>query len=463
MYRIGVRSLPLLYTGLLLASAGCSDPETLVVEVMTGQETDTFSLDPAVTRVELRAVGNDGASLGNASAAPGGELSLGTLSTETLARFEVHGYDVDGELRVRGRSLSLVLGGIDNGFVPVFAQRVERWSRPPGALDHGHVRGVGGVLGERYLMLIGGEGLGANPAQIAFYDMLAWGGSQGPVLAFSPESMVISADAQAALIIAGERAQWVEFDTGAFIDVQPPEGLGSFADVSGGRTVVGPDAAYLVGATREGEATDRVLVVEADRSLRTARLVRARAGAAAVWVDGEGLVIAGGSAETPGVEVLSYDAEEVILTADPRPFAADEVRGATAVPVNDGGAVWLMCGAAADGTAAAVRQLDLVGCIDSCISTEVSTEPSDLQACNAFATPGGVLLTGETTAGESFGETVAFGITADGQMVQSLPFRERRWGATTVAAPNGTLAVLGGSGGDGEPALSVELLFPVED
>ncbi len=429
-----------------------------MVEVMTGQETDTFSLDPAVTRVELRAVGNDGANLGSASAAPGGELSLGALSTETLARFEVHGYDVDGELRVRGRSLSVVLGGIESGFVPVFAQRVERWSRPPGKLDHSHVGGVGGVLAERYLMLAGGDALGADPAKVAFYDLLSWGGSEGPTLDLVPDSLVVSADARAVLVIAGERAQWVEFDTGVIVDVEPPEGLSSFADVSGGRAVVGSDAAYVVGATRDGAATDRVLVVEADRSLRTARLVRARAGAAAVWVEGEGLVIAGGSMESPGVEVLSYDPEDVVLTSDPRPFAIDDVAGATAVAVNDGGAVWLLCGAASDGTSAGVRQLDLAGCIDDCEATEVFDQPRDLTRCSAFSTPSGVLLTGDTAAGE----TVAFNISADGQTVTALDFREPRFGATTIAAPNGTLAVLGGSDGT-EPRLSVELLFPAEE
>lgn len=456
MYRTGVRFLRVLCPALLIA--GCSDPETLVVEVMTGQETDTFSLDPAVTRVELRAVGNDGANLGSASAAPGGELSLGTLSTETLARFEVHGYDVDGDLRVRGRSLSVVLGGIESGFVPVFAQRVERWSRPPGALDHSHVRGVGGVLAERYLMLTGGEGLGGEPTQITFYDLLSWGGSEGPTLNFAPESLVVSADARAALVIAGERAQWVEFDNGVIVDVELPEGLSSFAEVSGGRTVVGSEAAYVVGATRDGSATDRVLVVEADRSLRTARLVRARAGAAAVWVEGEGLVVAGGSAESPGVEVLSYNADDVVLTADPRPFAIDEVAGATAVAVNDGAAVWLLCGATPDGTSAGVRQLDLAGCIDDCAPTEVFDQLVDLTRCNAFSTPSGVLLTGDTAAGE----TVAFKLSADGQAVAPLGFREPRFGATTVAAPNGTLAVLGGGNGT-DPVVSVELLFPTEE
>lgn len=429
-----------------------------MVEVMTGQETDTFSLDPAVTRVELRAVGNDGARLGSASAAPGGELSLGPLSTETLARFEVRGFDVDGELQVRGRSLSLVLGGVERGFVPVFAQRVERWSRPPGALDHGHVNGVGGVLAERYLMLTGGEALGGEAGQIAFYDMLAWGGSQGPVLELAAASMVVSADAQAALIISGDNAQWVEFATNVIADVQPPEGLSSFSEVSGGRTVVGPDAAYVVGATRDGEPTDRVLVVDPDRSLRTARLVRPRAGAAAVWIEGDGLVVAGGSSEAPGVEVLSYDAEEVILTADPRPFAADETNGATGVQVDDSGEVWLLCGRDATGMPAPVRRLDLPGCIDSCAPETVTDALPQLSNCQAFATPSGTLLAGEGTD-----ETLAFRLGFDDGGVLAMTLREPRQGATAIPAPNGTLALLGGRRLDGDAVLSVELFFPAED
>jgi hypothetical protein len=58
------------------------------------------------------------------------------------------------------------------------------------------------------------------------------------------------------------------------------------------------------------------------------------------------------------------------------------------------------------------------------------------------------------------GETLAFRVSFNEGTVTSLPLRDPRRGATAVAAPNGTLAILGGEKTVGGAATSVELYFP---
>jgi hypothetical protein len=179
-----------------------------------------------------------------------------------------------------------------------------------------------------------------------------------------------------------------------------------------------------------------------------------RARAAATWVDGVGLVVAGGSDTAAGVEVLA-DGE---TTPQPLAFPPDPTSGATAVLGTEGDLV-LVCGTDA-GTAAPIRQLD-VDCTADCMPTILSADlGATLEACHAFAIEGErVLLTGSDSADgvmRSFSFAVA---TAD---VVEHALREPRKGAVTLPAPNGTLAIIGGShaGDDTSAALTIETLFP---
>src|SRR5688572_6708042 len=142
--------------GLLVA--GCSDDRVVTLDVTVGHETDAFRRDPAVTSVEVQAVGVDGAVLLSTASVPGGGFSLGDVPVSDLLRFELYGRDGAGDVRMRGRSLAVLLGAVDAEVLPLFAQRLGFWSRPPGSLTHGHEGGVGGALGERLLLLTGGTG-----------------------------------------------------------------------------------------------------------------------------------------------------------------------------------------------------------------------------------------------------------------------------------------------------------------
>lgn len=436
----------------LVLAAGCSDPLSLTIEVTPGHETDAFTLDPAVTRVTVTALDAGGAELTSATTNPGGGFQLGELPTDQLVRFEVRGSDDNGDLQMRGRSLGFVLGALEAEVFPVFAQRVDAWSRPPGELPHSHVDGLAGVLGERYLVLTGGTAIGGDPTDVLFYDMLSLGGTAGGSLSAAPKSMAVSKNGRALILIDDEQLIWLDFDSGEGPRLEAPEGLGAYANVAGGVAVESPDATFIVGATRVGEPSDRVLIIYADGTLASARLNTARSEAAASWVEGVGLVVAGGSVDGAGVEVIEDGATE----ADDLPFEPDPVQGAVAALGPGGEQVLLVCGTLA-GQPTAARILDL-DCGVTCAPAPLTADMGSLSGCTAFKSGDRVLVTGHNEAGVL--ESYAIDPIAD--TVTPLALREQRTGARVVAAPNGTLALIGGAHPDGSAAVTIETLFPSE-
>jgi len=227
---------PLLLAGLL---AACSDePPTIDVAVTIGQESGVFE---GIASVEVVAFAADGAEVVRGSAAPGGEVDLGEVPTDTLLTFEVRAEG--GGAAVRGRSLALLAGGVDGDVIPLFAQRTGSFARPPGALANAHVGGVAAVIAERWLLSTGGDlaisadGADVDPGAPEFYDLLAWGGAASTTLPRRARSIVTRGSA--ALIVDEAGATWVDFDSGSTFDVEAPSGI-TGSPVPGGITVDAP-------------------------------------------------------------------------------------------------------------------------------------------------------------------------------------------------------------------------------
>ncbi len=440
----------------LAVGGGCgADPRTITVEVTPGHEADAFHADPAVARFDVAVTSAQGDVSVTASAAPGGELDFGEIPVDSLLQIEVTGVDAAGAVVVRGRSLSgIYAAGLGSDVIPVFAQRLGAWARPPGELAAARAGAAAASLAERYVVLTGGEASGGgDPAAVDAYDLLAWGGSSAAALPRAARSIV--GRGEALLLVDGAGATWVDFAAGDTLDASLPTGLGSFADVAGGRTVEAPDGrSFVVGATRAAvDATAGVLVVEADGTLKGLELTAARAGAAAAWVEGIGLVVAGGSETAPGVEVLAEGAAAFAT----RPFPPDPAQGAGAATTGLGEVV--LAGGVVAGAPAPTRRLD-PGCSSSCAAAAVdgAALPA-LEAVAAFALPGGrVIAAGAEPAPSGLNRT--FVVDAGAATATELPLREPRAGATVTPAPNGTLMLLGGAHPDGTPALTVEMLFP---
>ncbi len=432
-----------------LASVGCEPPpQVLRLDVTPGIESGDFVLDPAVTHFVIEARDHTGATVATNEAAPGSSFTLGQLPVTTLMTFEVTGRDSEQQVRVRGRSLAVLPSALNTDILPVFAQRLDRFSRPPDVLPEamGNIRLI--AAGSRHLMLVPVSTDGAPRAW--FYDLLALSFTGPLALPHAVRSFATDPLGKVVLIIGDEAASWVDFALGTIEAATLPGGLGGWSSVAGGDTVQGPGRQYVVAGTRSGDPSDTVLVVGADRSLEVARLRTARSGAAAAWLDGQGLVVAGGHATEAGVELLRADVTE----ASSLPFAADATTGASLVPTPTPGRMILLGGQDGNGPAA-TREL-AIDCLARCqaivVEPHIEVPITDSRAFQLSA--GRVLLSGHDTQGlrQSFEVFI-------GDRVEERPLREDRIGSDIAAGPNGSLFVAGGQTLNGQPVLHIERLW----
>jgi hypothetical protein len=442
----------------LLALAAChSSPAVLSLDITAGQETDAFTADPPVTRVDVSVTSLDGTVMLKTSAAPGGTFDLGDVKDDQQISVEVTGYTADGTSVMRGRSLTgLLLGSIQGGALPVFVQRTNQWARPPAGLPASHVGAPAAVLGERYLLVTGGANAGkdtrTDPTRGDSYDLFALGGATSGALPRVPETLVSFGTTVLSIDAGG--ATYVDLTAGTSTEATLPTGLDSFGDVAGGQVFGASDGRlFVVGATRTTSATRGVLVIGTDGTLSAFPLVTARKGAAAAWIDGAGLVVAGGSEDGAGVEVLGDTATKFVE----RPFPADPTEGAAAATDGKGGVV--LAGGVLMGSAAKTRTI-APGCAMACAATEVAGATPSVGLVNGHAytvAASRTLLVGDEASGD--GMTRVFLIDLGGAATE-MPLREARRGATPLPTPLGTLALLGGEKADGTAVTAVEMLFP---
>lgn len=461
-----VKLLAPLFLLLVTASAvaSCSDePDEIEVAISLGYESGAMQAEPAVVNVTVEAVDADGKVLASGSAEPGGSVDLGDYTTEEFVSFEVRGTDASGAPVLRGRSLGFLAGALDGEALPIFAQRLGELSRPPGGIPNGHVGGVATIIAERWLLSTGGsravaaDGGEAEPAAGDFYDLFAWDGASADTLPRAAASIV--SRSTSVLLIDGAGATWFDFDSGDQFDAAAPGGT-TFAAVAGGATVEAPDGVtFVVGATRTlaAGATTTILRVDDEGNLTAANLATARAGAAATWVDGVGLVVTGGSTEGAGIEVLGSDD----ATAHALPFPASAVTGAGLVSIGEStalrvGGVETLEGA--DGEAAAPSAVLSLTCAIDCAFDDFPAEAAlpPLQGTSAYSTPRGILAIGSDASGATRVHLVPLDRTAAIELL----LKEPRSGAAVTPAPNGTLAIIGGQLADGTGATHVEMFFP---
>jgi hypothetical protein len=446
-----------LTAGLFLCAAlggGCSTtPPNVHLDLTVGLETDAFSRDPKVISVLVQGLAPDGSVAVKATATPGGTFDFGEVANTDQLTFEVTGTDAQGQTVMRGRSLGAIPLDSVTGTLPVFVQRVNEWARPPGALAQTHVGGVASTGAERYLVLGGGASDKLDQADL--YDMFTLGGVTVGGIARPPETLVPRGTA--VLFADAKGATSIDLGTGVATDVTTPTGLASYGLVAGGQAIDSSDGrTFVVGGTRRvGDPTKSVLVAAADGTLTSLDLREARLGATAVWLEGVGLVVAGGSATGAGIEVLAPAATS-FATVD---FPPDPTVGAGAVVDGPNGVV-LIGGTVVGGAVAPIRRIDPT-CVNACMATMItgSDPPVGLTSVHAYTLGGErFIVVGDTV--EKTPETKTF-VLQLGKSATELPLREPRRGAAVVPAPNGTLAILGGTRvTDGTAARSVELLFP---
>ena len=241
-------------------------------------------------------------------------------------------------------------------------------------------------------------------------------------------------------------------------DVAAPLGI-SFADVAGAPSIVGDSGeAYLVGACRPGGTpTAAVLRVGTDQSLTALTLVTARSSAACTWVTGRGLVVAGGSDQGAGIEVMASAGS----TFAALPYDPDATQGAAAAALDDH-QVLVVGGVDAQGQPAAVHIVD-VSCSTACSAQQVAGDvgAAQLGTSSAFtlsSTSALVLGDCPSTSSDAGLSCVALLDLSGAQpAATAVSLHEPRSGAIATLLPNGMIGIVGGISPSGQAVRSIEV------
>lgn len=441
---------PFFLTSVLLALA-CSkedEPAPVVVRLDAGQEGDAWTQAPAPVEVTLLGL-QDGVSSQLARGPfPAERLDLGVLAAGSAWAFRAELRDAAGALVLRGVSPPLggsVLAGRE---LPVHCGRVGAFSRPTAGLTSGWRRPALALALDRYL-LVAGERLGDDGVSSELYDLAALiplvGGSPLPR---TPRTAAASRSGRALLIDDGG-ATLLDLSTGESATVVPDLA----GDAAGGLVVEdGDGGAFVVGAARSsGSPTGTVLRLDARGTLTRLALQQPRLGAAAAWVDGAGLVVAGGGVEA-SVELLSPGASAFVATG----LLLPATLGAALAPLSAAELV-LLGGLAPDQTPRAPVQLSL-SCAAGCPAP--APLPFSFEVSNGRSHAVGVgkaLVLGDRATGLV---TALIEATTEGPRLTEIPLRAPRRDASSLRLPDGRVAVLGGVDEAGAPVRSVELFTP---
>ncbi len=416
--------------------AACSSQATGTLQIVTGAETDTFTRDPAAVTLEVDSVDSSGTrSTLATSTLPASTIDLGTLDQTTVGTFDVTATDAAGDRVVYGQSVPFELGVLQGVTAPIFVQRTGELARMPGPLSDGRSAPVLGLFAGRYLFVGGGTAT-ATATTSQLYDFGAFAPlSSPPTLPMAPESVAFLGTV--ALLIDDAGATSYDFSQSTAVAATALPGA-TFADVSGGATVVADDGSqFVVGATRTtGTPTSAVLAFDASGNASWVTLSAPRLGAAAAtWVQGRGLVVIGGSASAPGVEIVSTGG----TSGAPLGYPPDDATGAGAAAL-DAQHVLLAGGLTGAGVDPGVRSIDLT-CTQQCSPAPWPALPASLSSAQVFASDASdALVVGD----DATATTHVYVLSAAAPTVE-LDTRVPLSGARAVVSPLGSVVLFGGA------------------
>jgi hypothetical protein len=435
----------------LAAALGCTSSAQGTIQLITDEEAGTFTKSPAPTELQVMAVESADASAVLATAAlPTSTIDLGQLAANAApVSINVSGLDAKGTRRVFGASLPLQYGALADVSVPIFVQRTGEFARLPGPLGDSRAAPTLAVVQGEYLLIAGGSDSSLSETTQLF-DFGAFGAlGTPPSLPRVPKSIALSGTI--AWLIDETGGTYFDFSDSEQLAIPVPP-MGSFADVAGGATVIDSTGAqYIVGGTRtSGAASAKVLKVDPNDTSNAAypygnpswlTLTAPRLGAAAAWVEGFGLVVAGGNdkgAGGAGVEVVRSGS----TSGAALPFPSDSSAGAGAAALDEHD-VLLAGGETAALADPGVRAIDLdctPSSSSSCIKTWGSL-PRVLATAQAFSwTVADALVVGNET---TTGATHAFRLTPKG--VTEVATKVGHTNARAVWSPVGTVVLFGGA------------------
>lgn len=435
-----------------IAAAACSSGDSGTLQIVTGEETDTFTATPATAYLQVQSVDTSGDPPTTIATQPisATSIDLGSLDESNVAAFQINGLDSSEQTRVTfGATVPLLFGDLNGVTLPVFMQRVNDFARIPGPLSTSREAPVLADVQGEYVFVAGGSG--ASPTSTEIYDFLWWDAlSSPPTLPLVPVSAAF-VGTTGWLFAADGTAQYFDLGYSDMGAITAPSG-GSFADIAGGATVVGDKGVqYIVGATRTtGAPTAAVLQIDpndtSDQNYQVGRptwvsLSAPRLGATATWISGQGLVVTGGSATAAGVEIVVLPTSGgTSVTGTPLPFAADPTEGAGATALSNE-TVIVAGGLSAGGDLTAINSID-VSCRASCLESAWSMPlPVPLLTAQAFTLNsttalivGNEAITGATHAYIATATSLA-------EVATKVPHTNAR----AIWTPVGSIALVGGS------------------
>jgi hypothetical protein len=418
----------------LTTFAACkTPPDEGEIQIITVD--DPFIGPPAATTLDVDGIDADGGvtSLVHAQSVSQSTIDMGDYDESATYAIRVTAFGADGGALAIGETLPVELGALSESVLDVFVQRKGALARLPGSLDDGRNAPLVGVLGGRYIFEAGGTDT-ATATTTNLYDLIAYASFEAPPsFTTAPQSIALS-DLEV-LSIDGSGGTWLDLTTGDTTAAVLPTAGPGWADVAGGLSVLADDGTvFIVGATRATGPTAAVLVVSTTQTLAWATLNTARAGAAAGWVSGLGLVVAGGSADpsSAGAELLGAAASK----ASSLPYPPDPTTGG-GLDALDSSHALLVAGSTA-------RVLDLSCAASSDAGSCVQTWTPTLTPALAFAQVFDIDSSSAFIVGEdATGANHAFRLSSTAS--QPVAFKIARNHARAVRLPLGPVAVVGGN------------------
>ncbi|HEU4405041.1 MAG TPA: hypothetical protein VFS43_07095 [Polyangiaceae bacterium] len=444
----------------LSSCSGDDEPEAVSFGLLLtpGQERDAWSRDPQPARVVVSArvpapggVGESTVTLAD-QAWPFDALATSGPPSGSYTVVSTEVYDATGAVVMRGETPPFLS---DEGYgreLPLLVGRVGEFARPEAKVVGTWPAPRPVLLDGRYVLLTGGEGAGADGGAELF-DLvrlapLLWRGK----LPRTPAS-VMTSDGANALLIDAQGASSYNFLSGTPGEVTMS--AGDAAALAGGDSVLSDaDAAeaFVVGATRPGAPSDKVLRVSKD-GLTVVKLATPRSRASAAWVKGRGLVVVGGAEGAP-VEVLAPKAStfKTLLVQAPATFEASLLPTPTAE-------LLVVGGVDAAGAPTPPQRLPL-GCAEACPAVAETLTLPTLRGGRAFdvGKAGTWLVVGADAEGFASAHLIDASTTPAG--ATPVAPRVRRRGGASLAVGGGYVAIVGGTDAAGLPVPDVELFTP---
>ena len=430
-------------------AVACGSADTGTIALLIGGESDALTQSPAPTTFLVELIDSSGTASTVATVAAGaGTVDLADESEDNSGTFRVTGLDATNTARVQGYSLPVDLSTLPGATLDIFVQRIGQLARMPNPLSDARPSPVLATSVGRYLFIAGG-GDPTLAASSQLYDFETYAPvASPPKLPIAPTTVAFNGTI--AYLINDQGGALIDLadSTTATLSLPADAGAFTFADVSGGATIALDDGeSFIVGCTRvTGAATSSVLYVDVNGLLNLVTLSAPRLGCGATYVTSVGLIVTGGSASAPGVEVVQETVTDagatlVALTGTTLAYPPDPSTG-VGVAGLDGTHVLLVGGSTPAGDDPGARYIDVTCADSSCDATAWSTVtfPAVLTTAQAFGLDS---LSAFIVGNDSTGSTHAFTVTVGG--VTAVPLKVPRNNARVVPIPTYSYAIVGGA------------------